>query len=250
MLIYEKQQKQDEMFGGLLKHYIVSASMLQRLLAAIIIEEWAHQADIGNGQPLLNVSPLAETLGQTMLTFLESPAPEFYHEMALSLTRLMHDCTALLNSFSTDCKIVYSKIPRLGNSIDITGHGDSEAFTLAKARLAVGEHFTKLKSSLGRTKKREVALLGEKRKSIVAAIDQYEQTKTRHDVRIFAAFAASVVALRVQLTKLTPIIKSLTAGVRVSTYVIVDAHWLIFLHIVRRQYRPSATLRQGGRFYR
>ncbi|KAF8520167.1 SNF2 chromatin remodeling protein [Hysterangium stoloniferum] len=210
-------ERQEAMFGGLLQHYIVSASMLQRLLTATIVEEWAREAEKGSSDPppLASFSPFADNLGQTMLTFLDGPTPEFYHEMALSLTRLLQDCTSLLTGFFSECKVAVNKIPSLGKTIDITGRGeDPDAFTLEKARMAVGAYFQILKSSLGRTKKKEVATLEDRRKLVVAAITQYETTKTRHDTRVSAAFAAAVVALRIQMPKLTPVIKSLTAGVR------------------------------------
>jgi TATA-binding protein-associated factor len=207
------------MFGGLLRHYIVSASMLQRLLTATIVEEWAREAEkcsLGSA-PLASYSPFAEELGQTMLAFLDNPAPEFYHEMALNLTKLLQDCTSLLAGFSIECRVAPNKIPNLGKTIDITGRGeDPDTFTLEKARMTIGVYFQNLKTSLGRTKKKEVATLEDRRKLVAAAIDQYETTKTRHDTRVSAAFAAAVVALRIQMPKLTPIIKSLTAGVRVS----------------------------------
>jgi TATA-binding protein-associated factor len=206
------------MFGGLLRHYIVSASMLQRLLTATIVEEWAREADVLRPDAALVLfCSFAESLGQTMITFLDGQTPEFYHEMAYILTRLLQDCSSLLTSFSTECKVHVSKIPQLGSTIDITGRGeDPEAFTLEKAHQAVGGHFNKLKATLGRTKKKELAVLEDRRKVIIVAIAQYESTKNQHDTRVSAAFAAAIVALRVQMPKLTPIIKSLTAGVRVS----------------------------------
>lgn len=211
------------MFGGLLRHYIVSASMLQRLLTATIIEEWAREDDVirlNAATALVSFCPFAENLGQTMITFLDGQTPEFYHEMAYILTRLLQDCTSLLVGFSSECKIHISKIPPLGNTIDITGRGeDPEAFTLEKARQTVNGHFNKLKASLGRTKKKEVAALEDRRKNIVTAIAQYESTKSQHDTRVSAAFAAAIVALRIQMPRLTPIIKSLTAGVRVGDLV-------------------------------
>lgn len=218
VLIVGKQQRQDAMFGGLLRHYIVSASMLQRLLTATVVEEWAREANPLHNAPLVSFCPFADSLGQTMLAFLDGQTPEFYHEMAYNLTRLLQDCTSLLAGFATECKISITKVPQLGKTIDITGKGeDPEAFTIETARLAVGEHFARLKASLGRTKKKEVAILEDRRRNIVAAIAQYESTKNRHDIRVSAAFAAAVVALRAQMPKLTPIIKSLTAGVRVSS---------------------------------
>jgi TATA-binding protein-associated factor len=231
VLIAGKQQRQDAMFGGLLRHYIVSASMLQRLLTATIVEEWAREANSLDDAPLVSICPFAENLGQTMLAFLDGQTPEFYHEMAYSLNRLLQDCTALLTGFAVECKLSISKIPQLGTTIDITGKGeDPEAFTLEKARQAVGEHYNKLKVSLGKTKKKELAILEDRRKIIVAAIAQYESTKNRHDIRVSAAFAAAVVALRIQMPKLTPIIKSLTAGVRVSGkyFKLLHAHIITF----------------------
>ncbi|GJJ12235.1 hypothetical protein Clacol_006476 [Clathrus columnatus] len=207
-----EDQRQDAMFGGLLRHYIISASMLQRLLTATIVEEWAREAEYQNN-PLISSCPFVEDLGQTMLTFLDGSTPDFYHEMALNLNRLFQECVGLVNAFATECKVPTSKIPYLGKTIDITGQGnDPDTFTLAKAHLTVGEHYAKLKTSLGRTKKKE--LLEERRKAVVVSIAQYETTKGRHDLRVSAAFAAAIVALRVQMPKLTPIIKSLTAGVR------------------------------------
>ena len=224
VLIAGKQQRQDAMFGGLLRHYIVSASMLQRLLTATVLEEWAREANPLHDAPLVSICPFADNLGQTMLAFLDGQTPEFYHEMAYNLSRLLQDCTSLLLGFATECKISISKVPKLGSIIDITGKGENpDAFTIERARHAVDEHFTKLKGLLGRTKKKEVAILEDRRRNIVATIAQYESTKNRHDIRVSAAFAAAVVALRVQMPKLTPIIKSLTAGVRVRSK---DFEWL------------------------
>lgn len=207
------------MFGGLLRHYVVSASMLQRLLTATIVEEWAREAE-SQSTPILSTCPFLEDLGQIMLTFLDGSTPDFYHEMALSLNRLFQECVGLMNAFATECRVPSSKIPYLGKTIDITGQGnDPDTFTLSKARLAVEYHYTKLRASLGRTKKKD--LLEERRKTVMASIAQYEATKSRHDLRVSAAFAAAVVALRVQMPKLTPIIKSLTAGVRVSFIIVL-----------------------------
>lgn len=204
------------MFGGLLRHYVVSASMLQRLLTATIVEEWAREAESQNIS-LLSTCPFLESLGQTMLSFLDGSTPDFYHEMALSLSRLFQECVSLLTAFATECKVPTSKIPYLGKTIDMTGEGsDPDKFTLTKARLTVGDHYTKLKALLGRTKKKE--LLEERRKTTIASITQYEITKGRHDLRVSAAFAAAVIALHIQMPKLTPIIKSLTAGVRASSF--------------------------------
>ena len=68
-----------------------------------------------------------------------------------------------------------------------------------------------------------MAVLEARRRNIVITITQYESTKNRHDIRELAAFAAAVVALEVQMPKLTPTIKSLTTGMRVRSK---DFEWL------------------------
>ncbi|KAF9019159.1 hypothetical protein BDZ89DRAFT_1139528 [Hymenopellis radicata] len=168
----------DSLFQPILTHYIESSSILQKFLGAVVAEEWAHDYErmSPSGPPLDEKSALAKEVSVKTLAWLQGPAPVM-----------------------TDCKLPMSSIPFLGTEIDVTGT-NPEAFTIETAQAACGPMFTRPKESLGRTKKRELAAISEKRVAIMANIDRYNEVKAQHDTRVSAAFAAAFVAFRVRLT--------------------------------------------------
>lgn len=214
----------DDMFRPMLDHYIQSPSMLQQFLAAVIVEEWCRRfEDMASVRPngsksLVESSVLASDMAKKILAWLQSDPPVAYHEMALSLSRIFIECTNLLQLFVFDCKVPQASVPNLGERIDVTG-ADPECFTIVTAGSAVGPIFTKLKESLGRTKKKEVAAILEKRTKVLANIDHYNEVKAQHDIRVSAAFAAAFVALKVTPDKVSPIVKGIMNGVKVCLFV-------------------------------
>ena len=105
-------------------------------------------------------------------------------------------------------------IPALGTEIDVTGTKPG-CFTIDTAQQAVGEMFTKLKDSLGRTKKRELAIIKEKRLKVVTSIERYIEVKAQYDVRVAAAFAAAFVAFKSTPEKVSPIVKGIMNSIKV-----------------------------------
>ncbi len=208
----------ESMFRPLLTHYIDSPSMLQKFLTAIIAEEWAreHDARAPVSQPMLiETSPLAKELSDKALLFLQAEPPAAYHEMVYTLSRIHGECYTLLLSFAYDCKVPNEAIPSLGTEIDITGT-KADCFTIATAQSAVGDMFTKLKDSLGRTKKKELAIIKEKRNQVVVRIERYIDVKAQYDIRVSAAFAAAFVTLKATPDKVSPIVKGIMNGIKVS----------------------------------
>ena len=190
--------------------------MLQKFLAAIIAEEWAREYDTttSSSPPLIESSSLAKELSVKTLQWLQAPPPPAYHEMALSLARIHADCHALLHSFALDCKLPISSIPFLGTEIDITGTKPG-CFTIDTAHAATGPMYTRLKDSLGKTKKRELAVIAEKRAKVVASIERYTEVKAQHDVRVSAAFAAAFVTFKSTPDKVSPVVKGIMNGIKV-----------------------------------
>ncbi|OBZ75174.1 hypothetical protein A0H81_04814 [Grifola frondosa] len=206
----------EDMFRPILTHYIDSTSMLQKFLAAMIAEQWAREYDEKeppSSSLLIEVSPLATELSSKTLLWLQADPPAAYHEMAFSLARIHGECYNLLQSFAYDCKVPHSSIPSLGTEIDVTGT-KAGCFTIDTANAAVGEMFTKLKDSLGRTKKRELAIIKEKRAKVVANIERYIEIKAQYDVRVSAAFAAAFVAFKSTPDKVSPIVKGIMNSIK------------------------------------
>ncbi len=206
----------DALFQPILTHYVESSSMLQKFLGAVVAEEWAHDYErMSPSGPLLKEkSALAKDVSLKTLAWLQGPPPPAYHEMTVMLIRIHTDCVALLHSFNQDCKLPMSSIPFLGTEIDVTGT-NPQAFTIETAQAACGPMFTRLKESLGRTKKRELAAISEKRTAIVANIDRYNEVKAQHDTRVSAAFAAAFVAFKSTPDKVSPIVKGVMNGIKV-----------------------------------
>lgn len=205
----------DELYQPILVHYLESTSMLQKFLSAIISEEWARAYQASNPPgPILEHHPLATELSSRALAFLQASPPIAYHEMAFTLHRIHAECYSLLHCFASDCKIPISLIPHLGNEIDITGTRP-DCFSIDTAHQAVGSMYTKLKESLGRTKKRELATIAEKRKKVVQSIDHYAEIKAQHDTRVSAAFAAAFVGFRSAPDKVSPVVKGIMNGIKV-----------------------------------
>ena len=206
------------MFRPILKHYIGSTSMLQKFLAAIIAEEWARMYDetaLPDAPLLIKTSPLADELGTAALAWLQEDPPAAYHEMAFSLARIHGECYNLLQSFSTDCKLPFTAIPSLGSEIDITGEKEG-CFTIEVGKKAVGPMFDKLKDMLGRTKKRELGIINDKRLKVVSSIDHYLEVKVQHDIRVSAACAAAFVAFKSTPDKVSPIVKGIMNSIKVN----------------------------------
>jgi TATA-binding protein-associated factor len=189
--------------------------MLQKFLAAVISEEWAREhASILTDRPLVEKSSLAMEISTKTLSWLQAKPPSAYHEMAFTLSRIHTDCISLLQSFATDCKLPSSSIPFLGTEIDITGTKQG-CFTIETAQAAVGNMYTRLKDSLGRTKKRELSVIGEKRGKVVTSIERYIDIKAQHDIRVSAAFAATFVAFKSTPDKVSPVVKGIMNGIKV-----------------------------------
>ncbi|KAG2752077.1 hypothetical protein P692DRAFT_20799116 [Suillus brevipes Sb2] len=214
LMIYWPPKSIDELFQPILVHYLQSTSMLQKFLAALVSEEWARAYETMSPNTLIiEAFPLAAELSTMCLAWLQSTPPIAYHEMAFTLHRIHSECAALLRCFATDCKIPISLIPHLGDEIDITGTKPN-SFTIETAEEAVGPMYMKLKDSLGRTKKRELGVIAEKRQKVVISIEQYSEVKAQHDTRVSAAFAAAFVAFRSTPDKVSPVVKGIMNGIK------------------------------------
>ena len=191
--------------------------MLQKVLAAIVVEEWAKHYGTepsAKDPPLIEVSTLAHEMSNRTLAWLRSEPPAAYHEMAFTLARIHGECTNLLHSFAFDCKVPWIEIPTLGTEIDLTGLKEG-GFSLASAEAAVERDYAKLRDRLGKAKKRELGVIAEKRKTVISSIERYKEVKTQHDIRVCAAFAAAYVALKNTPAKVSPIVKGVMNGIKV-----------------------------------
>lgn len=196
-------------FGTKLVDGLSAESALRRFLSATVIEETATAlyATSTPQQPLAERSPLVPLLSPTLFTLLQADPPSTYAEMGLILQRIQSDCQALYAAFATQGKVPADKLPSLGAVFGI-----QQAHQVAKSFDALVPH-------LGRgAKKMALPLLEERQRKIVTSIGYYEATKSKHDRQVFAALGGAVIALRVIPAKLTPVIRSITNSIKVSSF--------------------------------
>lgn len=225
------QNPVEQCFGPILLHYVDSTSMLQKFLTAIIAEEWARKYDaLPDKPPLTEVCVLAQELTAKTLGWLQGNPPPAYHEMAFSLSRIHADCISLLQMFATECKLPMSSIPFLGTEIDISGTRPG-CFTIETAQTAVGSMYGRLKDSLGRTRKKELAVISEKRSLVLSSIEHYNDLKTQHDIRVSASFAAAFVAFKSTPDKVSPVVKGIMNGIKVRILILIHDYWFICLRM-------------------
>jgi len=206
-----------DIFKPIIIHYMDSTSMLQKFLTGVIAEEWAHRYAKAHPPPplLLTLSELAKELSEKSLQWLQAKPPLGYYELTPSLVRIHGETIGLLQSFSTQCKLPSSSIPYLGTEVDVSGL-NPRAFTIESAQTAIGAQYTRLRDSLGRTRKKELAVMGEKRDKIEASVQRYLETKAQNDCRVSAAFAGAFVAFESVPDKVSPVVKGIMNGIKVG----------------------------------
>jgi TATA-binding protein-associated factor len=192
--------------------------MLQKFLSGAIAEEWAHRYYQSHPPPplLLDHSDLAKDLSDKSLAWLQGKPPLGYHELTPVLVRIHAESTSLLQSFSTQCKLPSSAIPHLGSDVDVSGMNPG-AFTVDTAQQAIGIHYHRLRDSLGRTKKKELAAIHERRDKIDISIKRYHEMKAQYDNRVSASFAGAFVAFESVPDKVSPVVKGIMNGIKVCS---------------------------------
>ncbi|KAJ2931331.1 hypothetical protein H1R20_g5658, partial [Candolleomyces eurysporus] len=205
----------NDTFKPIVIHYVDSTSMLQKFLSGTVAEEWAHRYCRDHPPPplLLDLSDLARDLSDKSLGWLQAKAPLGYHELTPALLRIHAESTSLLQSFSTQCKLPSSAIPNLGSDVDVSGMTPG-AFTVDTAQQAIGPHYNRLRDSLGRTKKKELAAIAEKRDKIDISIKRYQEMKAQYDNRVSASFAGAFVAFQSVADKVSPVVKGIMNGIK------------------------------------
>lgn len=220
-MFFLSQKTQQQTFQYWLTFYDVSRSMLQRYLAATIIQEWAIAVDAqlpattASLPSLTESSPLAVELALRLNEHIEEDLTAPYHELLAELGRLSTECRDLLNAFLTEAKVPPAKIPVVPTELDMAGN-DPKKFSVAWAEQVVGPLYNPLRAAVKQvTRKKEIAGLEDKKGKIVTGIERYQQMKKTFDTRVTAAVAAAIVALRALPEKKNTVIRGVMDGTKV-----------------------------------
>ncbi|KAJ5351161.1 hypothetical protein N7452_000135 [Penicillium brevicompactum] len=184
----------------------VSASTTQ-LASAMVIEEYARHSG-----PESKYSPV---LCESLRTTLEHERPLWYSDIACYLHVARAQCHSLLNTFRDHAHVAPSRLPTLA----VVVQGDSEAgpnaFSLADAEKIVGPDFDRLKKNLTPAQRiTATQVLTDTRATTLSAVEEARIIRDQRDMRVLAATAGALVALRDIPKKPGHIIKGMMDSVK------------------------------------
>lgn len=183
-----------------------SAFSSTQLTASIIIDEYA-KACLSKAQPSRFVDPL--------LKIIETDRPAAYRDL-VSYTQIARaQSSQLLNTFRDVGKLSPGKLPTLAVVVQGEPEAGPDAFSLQVADKCVNEDFDRLKKALAPSQRLiATQALNEACESAMEALEIAKSAKDQRDIRIKAAAASALVAMKVSPKKPTHIIKSMMDSVK------------------------------------
>lgn len=183
-----------------------SAFSSTQLTAALIIDEYAKNCLVKE-QPARFVDAL--------LKIIESDRPVHYRDL-VSYTQLVRaQCAQLLNTFRDVGKVSQGRLPVLAVVVQGEPEAGPESFSIATADKVVNDDFERLKKAMPAAQRLiATQALQEARDQTVETLTTAKAIKETRDIRIKAAAASALVAMKVSPKKPTHIIKGMMDSVK------------------------------------
>ncbi len=185
---------------------LTSAFASTLLTASLIIEEYASNCVLKE-QTTRFVEPL--------LKIIESERPLHYRDL-VSYTQLVRaQCSQLITTFRDVGKVSQSRLPVLAVVVQGEPEAGPDAFSIVNADKCVGEDFERLKKAMSASTRMIASqALTEARDSVVEVISNAKTIKEQRDIRIKAAAAGALVAMKVSPKKPSHIIRGIMDSVK------------------------------------
>ncbi|KAE8452027.1 hypothetical protein EG329_002192 [Mollisiaceae sp. DMI_Dod_QoI] len=185
---------------------LFSAFSSTQLTACLIIDEYAKSCT-SKDQPARFVEPL--------LKIIEADRPLHYRDL-VSYTQLVRaQCSQLLNTFRDVGKVSQGRLPVLAVVVQGEPEAGPDAFSIVTADKVVNDDFERLKKAMPAAQRLiATQALTEARDQAVETITTAKAIKETRDIRIKAAAASALVAMKVSPKKPTHIIKGMMDSVK------------------------------------
>ncbi|KAI9656436.1 MAG: TATA-binding protein-associated factor mot1 [Trizodia sp. TS-e1964] len=178
-----------------------------QLSAAMMMEEYAQ---LSTGE-----EHISKIFSKALSRVVEEDRPPTYRDLVSYNQVVRALCQSLLNAFRDVGRVSSAKMPTL--AVVVQGNADAgpDAFSIAQADKIVEEDFNRLKQALSPAQRVvSIQALTDSRLNVVAAIADAKASKEERDVRIKAAAAGALVALRNIPKKPSHIIKGMMDSVK------------------------------------
>lgn len=195
-----------EVYDATLVPGFVSTDSSTQLAACIVIDEFAKN----------NETAKAETrYVEQLQKIVESERPSHYRDLVSYVQRVRAQCMQLINLFRDHGKVAQSKLPTLPVVVQGEAEAGPGAFSLTIAEKCVGPDFEKLRKIMAPTQRLLAAdELQVSRQTTVSAIEEASAVKEGRDIRIKAAAACALIAMKVLPKKPSPLIKGIMDSIK------------------------------------
>ncbi|KAJ6079695.1 hypothetical protein N7467_009448 [Penicillium canescens] len=178
-----------------------------QLSSAMVIEEYARRSG--------SESKHTSTLTDHLRPILEGERPSWYVDIACYLHVARAQCHSLLNTFRDHAHVAPSRLPTLAVVVQGDAEAGPNAFSLADAEKIVGPDFDRLKKNLTPAQRiTATQVLNDTRTTAQSAVDEARLMREQRDMRVLAATAGALIALRDIPKKPGHIIKGMMDSVK------------------------------------
>ncbi|KAI4870845.1 hypothetical protein F4820DRAFT_455050 [Hypoxylon rubiginosum] len=198
-----------ESYDAILVPALTSSYSSTQLSGCIVIDEYARNCDASQAE----ISRYADEL----LKIIDSDRPAHYRDLVSYVQRARSQCQQLINLFRDHGKVPAHKLPTIAVVVQGEAEAGPGAFSLATAEKCVDDDFERLKKAMAPAQRLIASQqLQESRGTAKVAIEDANSIKTTRDVRIKAAAACALIAMRVLPKKPSPLIKGIMDSIKLE----------------------------------
>ncbi|KAI0902573.1 hypothetical protein F4806DRAFT_491044 [Annulohypoxylon nitens] len=196
-------------FDATLVPGLTSSYSSTQLAACIVIDEFARNFVGSQSEP--------PRYSKELLKVIDSDRPNQYRDLVSYVQRVRSQCQQLMNLFRDHGKVAQHKLPALAVVVQGEAEAGPGAFSLSTADKCVNEDFERLKKAMAPAQRLIASQqLSDVRASTLTAIDEAKSIKETRDVRIKAAAACALIAMKVLPKKPTPLIKATMDSIKLE----------------------------------
>ncbi|KAI1082259.1 hypothetical protein F5B20DRAFT_29430 [Whalleya microplaca] len=180
-----------------------------QLTACIIVDEYARNC----------VPSQADTSRyvQELQRIIDSDRPTQYRDLVSFIQRVRSQCQQLVNLFRDHGKVALNKLPTLAVVVQGEAEAGPGAFSLTTADKCVGDDYDRLKKAMAPAQRLIASQqLNDARVAAITAIDEAKSIKDTRDVRIKAAAACALIAMKLLPKKPSPLIRGIMDSIKLE----------------------------------
>ncbi|KAI1637611.1 SNF2 family domain-containing protein [Biscogniauxia mediterranea] len=202
-------QQHLEAYDATLVPGLTSSYSSTQLTSCVVIDEYARNCVAAQADTSRYVGELQKII--------DSDRPSQYRDLVSYVQRIRSQCQQLINLFRDHGKVPSHKLPNLAVVVQGEAEAGPGAFSLANAEKCIGEDYDRLKKAMPPAQRLITSQqLNDARLDTVSAMEESKSIKESRDVRIKAAAACALIAMKVLPKKPSPLIRGIMDSIKLE----------------------------------